>query len=141
MGPGKVGKFTVSQPGKLEGAMGPDVVEKCTVSQPGKRSNAHEAISKANRNKRINKDQQVKKQKRDAMILQKRLGSHVGCGVLLGQMMRGLEQDLRSDRISTIKTVENLAGLLQKQGKLDEAKAIYERLLQGCEKVLGPNHL
>ena len=59
-------------------ALGPGKVENCTVSQPGKRSNAHESVSKANRLNRINKDQQLKKQKREAVILQKRLGSHAG---------------------------------------------------------------
>ena len=59
-------------------ALGPGKVENSTVSQPGKGSNANESVSKANRLNRINKEQQLKKQKREAIVLQKRLGSHAG---------------------------------------------------------------
>ena len=46
---------------------------------------------------------------------------------------------LRSDP-HTLMTVNNLAVLLKDQGKLDEAKAMYERALAGRERTLGADH-
>ena len=37
-------------------------------------------------------------------------------------------------------TVNNLAVVLKDQGKLDEAKAMYERALAGRERTLGADH-
>ncbi|SPO02447.1 uncharacterized protein DNG_05120 [Cephalotrichum gorgonifer] len=36
--------------------------------------------------------------------------------------------------------LDNLGDLYRDQGQLDNAKAMYERALQGYEKALGPEH-
>ena len=41
---------------------------------------------------------------------------------------------------NTIGTVNNLANVLNKQGRLEEAQKLYERVLSGQERVLGLNH-
>ncbi|KAL2195223.1 acyl transferase/acyl hydrolase/lysophospholipase [Corynascus similis CBS 632.67] len=43
-------------------------------------------------------------------------------------------------RLALVLTVNNLGILYQKQGPLKEAEIMYQRALQGREKVLGPNH-
>ena len=40
----------------------------------------------------------------------------------------------------TLNTVNNLASLLKKQNKLDEAESLFRRALEGLEETLGPNH-
>ena len=42
-------------------------------------------------------------------------------------MLAGYERTLGADHPSTLRTVNNLAVVLDQQGKLDEAKAMYER--------------
>ena len=37
--------------------------------------------------------------------------------------------------------MSNLAGLLKAQGKMDEARGLYEESLQGHRNTLGPGHL
>ena len=39
-----------------------------------------------------------------------------------------------------MRTVNNVAGVLENQGKLDEAKAMCERALAGFERTLGADH-
>lgn len=40
----------------------------------------------------------------------------------------------------TRRALNNLAGLLQDQGNYEEARPLYERALEICEKVLGAEH-
>jgi hypothetical protein len=41
---------------------------------------------------------------------------------------------------STLDTVNNLGILYVDQGRLEEAEAMYQRVLQGKEEALGPDH-
>jgi tetratricopeptide (TPR) repeat protein len=47
---------------------------------------------------------------------------------------------LSVDHTSTLDTVNNLGNLYRDQGNLDEAEKMYQRALQGREKVLGADH-
>lgn len=58
-------------------ALGPGKVAG-TGNNPGKGANTSESTAKTNRLNRINKERQLRKQKREAVILQKRLGSDSG---------------------------------------------------------------
>ena len=45
-----------------------------------------------------------------------------------------------TDHPDTLRSVNNLGVLLQKQGKLEEAEVLSRRVLEGCERVLGVEH-
>eukprot|EP00633_Aureoumbra_lagunensis_P013682 CAMPEP_0197343580 /NCGR_PEP_ID=MMETSP0893-20130614/821_1 /TAXON_ID=44058 ORGANISM="Aureoumbra lagunensis, Strain CCMP1510" /NCGR_SAMPLE_ID=MMETSP0893 /ASSEMBLY_ACC=CAM_ASM_000539 /LENGTH=74 /DNA_ID=CAMNT_0042849375 /DNA_START=1 /DNA_END=221 /DNA_ORIENTATION=- len=47
---------------------------------------------------------------------------------------------LGSNHPDVATTLNDLAGLLQAQGKYDEAKPLFERAIEIWEKVHGPNH-
>lgn len=51
------------------------------------------------------------------------------------------EKALGPDHISTLITVNNLGLLYRNQGKLQQAKMMYQRALAGREKALGPDHI
>ncbi|MFB3131729.1 MAG: tetratricopeptide repeat protein, partial [Rhodothermales bacterium] len=50
------------------------------------------------------------------------------------------EQVLGPDHPNTVKSLNNLAGLLDSQGKYDEAEPLYRRALGIFENALGPDH-
>ncbi|KIN06734.1 hypothetical protein OIDMADRAFT_156216 [Oidiodendron maius Zn] len=54
--------------------------------------------------------------------------------------LRGKEEALGPDHISTLNTVNNLGLLYAGQGKLAEAEKMYIRALRGYEDALGPDH-
>lgn len=45
------------------------------------------------------------------------------------------------DHLSTLDTVNTFGILYRKLGRLDEAEKMYQRVLQGKEKVWGPDHI
>ena len=54
--------------------------------------------------------------------------------------LQGKEKARGLEHISTLNTVNNLAGLYMKLGRLDKAEKMYQRALQGFEKAWGPEH-
>ncbi|RSL80949.1 hypothetical protein CEP52_017301, partial [Fusarium oligoseptatum] len=54
--------------------------------------------------------------------------------------LRGEEKALGPDNPNTLASVSNLGSVLSRQGKYDEAEAIYRRALKGYEKALGLEH-
>ncbi|KAJ9660117.1 hypothetical protein H2201_007024 [Coniosporium apollinis] len=50
------------------------------------------------------------------------------------------EEVLGKEHPSTLASVNNLAGVLQDQGKYEEAEEMNRRVLEGREKVLGKEH-
>ena len=59
---------------------------------------------------------------------------------LYRRAVEGREAKLGKDHPDTLSSVNNLAGLLTKQGKLEEAEALYRRALEGREAKLGKDH-
>ncbi len=55
-------------------------------------------------------------------------------------MLQGYEKAWGLDHTSTLDMVNNLGTLYKSQGKLDEAKKMYQQALQGYEKAWGPDH-
>jgi tetratricopeptide (TPR) repeat protein len=49
--------------------------------------------------------------------------------------LRGYEKVWELDYISTLSTINNLSILYADQGKLEEAKKIYKRVLRGYKKI------
>ena len=47
---------------------------------------------------------------------------------------------LGKEHPDTLASVNNLAGLLRKQGRYEEAEPLYRRALKGCEEVFGEEH-
>ena len=54
--------------------------------------------------------------------------------------MKITEKALGPDHPSVSTTLNNLAGLLESQGKYEEAEPLYRRALKIYEKALGPDH-
>ncbi|CUS06611.1 unnamed protein product [Tuber aestivum] len=54
--------------------------------------------------------------------------------------LEGREKILGPDHPDTLTSVNNLAGVLQSQGKYDESEEMHRRALEGREKILGPDH-
>ena len=54
--------------------------------------------------------------------------------------LAGHERALGADHPDTLMTVNNLANVLGRQGKHEEAMALYERVLAGQERALGADH-
>ena len=50
------------------------------------------------------------------------------------------ENERGSEHRDTLLSMNNLAILLKDLGKWREARALYERVLQGMEKAMGPEH-
>ena len=54
--------------------------------------------------------------------------------------LRARERVLRQNSRETLTTIVVLAGVLQDQGKYDEAEKLNRRVLKGMEKELGIHH-
>jgi len=54
--------------------------------------------------------------------------------------LEGCERVLGVDHQGTLGSVYCLGGLLQEQGKLEEAEVLYRRAVEGFERVLGVGH-
>ncbi|KAF1935898.1 hypothetical protein EJ02DRAFT_301526, partial [Clathrospora elynae] len=54
------------------------------------------------------------------------------------RVLRGKEEALGPDHMSTLQTVGNIGKIYKEQGKQAEAEQMYERALQGYEVALGP---
>ena len=69
----------------------------------------------------------------------------LSCSNWVNMRRRGLvslERIEGPNSINALRTVNNLATLLHQQGKIEEAKLLYERALAGYEnnEALGPEH-
>ena len=58
----------------------------------------------------------------------------------LRRALEGRERQLGANHPGTLAAVNNLALLLQDQGKLAEAEPLFRRALKGCEQQLGAQH-
>ncbi len=56
-------------------------------------------------------------------------------------MLQGYEKAWGPEHTSTVDTVNNPANIYADQGKLAEAEQMYQRTLQGYEKVLGLDNI
>ena len=54
--------------------------------------------------------------------------------------MSGRDRVLGPNHVDTLNAVTGLANALNKQGRLEEAKKLYERASSGFTRVLGPNN-
>lgn len=53
---------------------------------------------------------------------------------------KGQERELGPDHPNTLTSVNNLANVLESQGRYKEAEELYRRASEGRESVLGPDH-
>ena len=59
---------------------------------------------------------------------------------MIAQQALGSERVLGKEHPDTLKSVNNLAALYQRQGRYSEAEPLYKRALEARERVLGPEH-
>ncbi|CAE7498335.1 NPHP3 [Symbiodinium sp. KB8] len=69
------------------------------------------------------------------VALQKANGKYVDAEELCRKVLESKEKDLGKGRLETLRTVEELAGILRLQGRLPEAEQLSRRCLQGCEQL------
>ena len=59
---------------------------------------------------------------------------------MLRQTLARREKVLGPEHPDTLESINNLASVLNSQGKYEEAEAMHRQTLAGCEKVLGHEH-
>ena len=56
-------------------------------------------------------------------------------------MLQAREKALGPEHVDTVISISNLVTVLERQGKYEEAEAMYRRALEGYEEVLGLEHV
>jgi hypothetical protein len=64
-------------------------------------------------------------------------GKLAGAEQMYQQALRGKEEVVEAEHISTLNTIDNLGSLYRYQGKLAEAEQMLQRVVQGYQKALG----